>query len=141
MRKGLNSLSGLGVSGPRMFRSRRFLLCLLPVLLLAGVCFPVVDVLDGPEILGTRGDFSAEEHVHSGAYHGCLAVESGKGLRRRIPTLSAKAPKRSPKIVSPRKSEIRGNGVLTGEAVVIMQRGWPFLRRSALAPRAPDRVV
>jgi hypothetical protein len=124
-----------------MFRSRRFLLWLLPVLLFVGVCFPLVDVLDGPDQLGARGDFTAEEHLHSSANHGCLAAESGRGARRKAPALVARVAKRSAKSVPAARPSIRSGDPSANEAVVILERSWPFLRRSAPAPRAPDRLV
>lgn len=124
-----------------MFRSRRFLLWLLPVLLLIGICFPLVDVLDGPDQIGARGDCTAEEHLCSNGFHGCLTAESGRNVRRKAPVPADRSLNRGHEAIPATGTGIRRSDSTAGETVVLLARGWSFLRRSALPPRAPNRAV
>jgi hypothetical protein len=142
-RKELNSPRSLGVSGQPMLRSRIFLLWIIPVLLFAGVCYPLVDVLDGPGQLGMRGDFPADEHTFPHSGYCCVAAVAAKGSRWKTQGKTTQAFKYSPgsvaAISNPLSEKIADSS--TNETVLLLDRRWQFLRRSALEARAPDTTA
>ena len=126
-----------------MLRSRPFLLWVLPVLLFAGICYPLVDVFDGPEQETARGDFTADEHPHSLASHSCLMAETARKSQGRVSARALERAKNAAEsaVVLLNSIQLNVRGGSPGEAVVLMDRRWQFLRRSALNPRAPNPVA